>query len=84
MDLSKLSEEALAEWREHPVSRLVAECLKRVLDAQKASAEASYWAGSQWSEPERLAYLRKVELWEDLFEADAEDFRNTMEMMDEL
>ena len=81
MDLAKLSAEDLAEWRAHPVTALIQECLRLTLEAQAMACTAAYWAGNPWPEAERLSHLRAKAQWEDLFESDAADIRETMERL---
>ena len=81
MDLDRLSDEALAEWRLHPVSQMVLSCLRAQLQAQRASATAAWWEGRPWPEADRLSVLRLEALVEDMFEASADDFKAAMERM---
>lgn len=81
MDWNKFSDE-LAEWRQHPVTTVVRQSIRHHLDQAKEAAISAYWAGQAWPEVERLSLIKQQALWEDLFEASAEDFRATMEQMD--
>lgn len=78
----QLTEEALAEWRAHPVTMAVRDSLKWVLDRHREAATEAYWSGEPWPEAERLALLREQALWADLFEASADEFGMMKEMMD--
>jgi hypothetical protein len=79
MRLDALTPEHLAEWREHPVSVLVRECLRIRLEQQREAMTQAFWAGSPPSEEDRKAYLRKFDLWDDIFDADADRFNAVME-----
>lgn len=70
----KLTAELLDEWRENPLTRALRDALKVTLDAEREALTQGYWAGKPVPEAERQGHLRKVELWEDLFEASAADF----------
>lgn len=82
MDLAKLSDVDLQEWRGHPITELLRNCLKASLTAQRNSATAAYWAGTPWPEEGRLSLLKAQALWEDLFEVSADELRNAMERME--
>lgn len=74
---------ALEEWREHPVTEVLREAMRRVVARRKAALLAGYWQGRPASDADRLACL-SVEQWcEDFFESDAEDVRAVMESNDE-
>lgn len=77
------SAEALAEWRAHPVTEALRDSLRWQMDRERAALTQAYWAGQPVSEDRRLAYLRKVEVWEDLFEAPAGDLAAVMEKMND-
>ena len=83
MTLDKLSDEALGEWRAHPVTELIRQSLAMSMALQTSAAEAAYWAGNPWPEPDRIALLRSKAQWEDVFEATAEDFRAMMARKEE-
>jgi len=80
--LAALSDEALEEWRAHPVSVLVRQALLASLKEQREAASLAYWAGRPWPEQDRLALLRQESLVEDMFEASADDFKAMMDGSD--
>ena len=74
----ELSQELLAEWRQHPVTKVIRQALEVSLDQQKAALTQLYWAGQAASEADRLSLLRQEVFLEDLFEADAADIRDKL------
>ena len=79
MELRKLSDKELAEWRDSPVAGLVRKCLSDSLNRQREAALAAYWAGNPMPESERLAHHRAAEILEDWFSASAGEFNEWME-----
>jgi hypothetical protein len=75
-----LTDEALEEWRAHPVSEAVKDALTRSITLQIAACKEAAWAGTPWPDAERLALHRVHTLFGDLFEADAADFAAIMEI----
>ena len=73
------SAEALAEWRENPVTLALAEGVRRTLDRQEAAFRDLWWQGSPPPEQERLALMRARAAFEDLFESSHEDLMTTLE-----
>ena len=74
-----LSEEALAEWRAHPVSGAIREAFRAYHRRQIDQCKEAAWAGNPWPEADRLALRREIAALEDMFEADAADFVAMME-----
>ena len=83
MDLERLSDEALAEWREHPVTRLLRDGLAVQAEALRSSATAAYWSGRAWPEADRLSVLRLEAFREDLFEASADEVKAALRWRDD-
>jgi hypothetical protein len=79
----KVTDEAIAEWRAHPVSIALRDGLQWWLERQKDAAMEAYWRGEPWPEAERLALLRERALWSDLFESSADEIGKMMERMNE-
>lgn len=79
---SSLSSEDLEAWRVHPVSLEIKAALRASLEHQREAATEAWWAGRAWSEADRLALLRTETLFEDIFEASANDFNRAL-MKDE-
>jgi hypothetical protein len=75
-----LTDEALEEWRAHPVSEAVKDALGRSITLQIAACKEAAWAGTPWSDAERLALHRARTLFDDIFEASADDFGAIMEI----
>jgi hypothetical protein len=76
-----IDEDALAEWRAHPVTSAVLGVLAGAVEAQRKAATDAYWTGQAWPEDERKALLRYAALVEDLELASADDFTTMMETM---
>jgi hypothetical protein len=70
----QLTDEALAEWRAHPVTEYVRAVLGKSLGFQREQCKAAAWAGTPWPEEKRLSLHRVLTLSEDMFEASAADF----------
>ena len=83
MDWRNLSQDDLEAWRAIPVAECIRAAITRSLQAQQDMAQAAYWAGRPWSEADRLALIRAQALFEDWFEASADDFKAMMEQLDD-
>ena len=78
----KLTEEALAEWREHPVTLRLLGMLRREVETRKEWMLSDFWNGSiqEWAEVE--AERRTLRSWEstlDQLEAASADELTQME-----
>lgn len=83
MNLEKLTDDDLGEWKVHPVTEAMRGVISAAYEAQKNAALQAYWAGNPWP-PEEIASLRRMgDLLEDFFESSADDVRATMEQFDE-
>ena len=83
MELQALSDRDLDEWRNHPVSVLVRLGVKASIKAQSDMAMQAYWAGQPWPEQDRLALIRAEAHLDDMFESNADDFKQMMEMFND-
>ena len=81
MTLPAPSREDLHEWRTHPVTEAIEQCLRYWLDQRKGALSAAFLAGKQDLEAERLAYKSAVALIDDLFDSDADDIAATLERL---
>lgn len=73
-----MTDEDLAEWRSLPTTEAVRDAIRETLGREERALTEAYWSGHAVPEDRRLAFLRKRELWEDIFEGSAEDFRAAM------
>jgi hypothetical protein len=69
-----MNDEALEEWREHPVTIEIKDALAEYLDWREKSALGAYWHGSPISEEARLAIRGQMDLWGLMFNSNAADF----------
>ena len=81
MDWRNLSQDDLDQWRAAPVAECLREILAHSLKAQQQMAQAAYWGGRAWPEPDRLALIRAAALFDDWWTATADDFKAVMETM---
>ena len=83
MTWSAPSQEAVEEWREHPVTVALREALQRQHAAQKQALLQAYWQGNLPPESARISLHRMEAFLADFFEADADDLEAVMEQFDE-
>lgn len=79
MNLGKLSNEDLNEWRASPITEVLREAVERIYSVRKQEILDAYWRGEPKSEAQRLAVLELQKFREDFFEADADDLRSWLE-----
>lgn len=74
--------EALSEWRDNPVTEVLREAMRRVVNRRRQALVQAFLSGSPVQDSDRKALLQ-VEQWvEDFFEASAEDVQMIMEKND--
>jgi hypothetical protein len=61
----KLTDEALEDWRAHPVTEAVLEALDRFLLDQEEQCKAAAWEGHPWPDERRQAARLALALWYD-------------------
>jgi hypothetical protein len=74
-----MTEDALEEWREHPVTIEIMTALGNYLDARESSATAAYWSGTPVTEAERVSIRRQMDLWARIFKDGAQNFDDWIE-----
>lgn len=79
-EFAKLSQAALDEWRDNPVTRAVQEAMARVYRVRKSSMLQAYWAGNPPPESERLALLELEQFRDDFFESSLEDIKAALDV----
>lgn len=77
-DLQKL-QEALDEWREHPITSRLNKVMGELVRDRKQHFSERWLAGNSPSEPERLALLLLEEWLDNLFNVSAEGLVETEE-----
>lgn len=75
----ELTDEALAEWRAHPVAAVIRQAFHAYHKRQEEACKRAAWEGSPWPEVDRLSLRREMAAMDDLFEASAADFAAMME-----
>jgi hypothetical protein len=71
-----VTEDALEEWREHPVTIEIMTALGNYLDARESSAVAAYWGGVPIPEAERVSIRRQMDLWARIFKDGPQDYED--------
>jgi uncharacterized phage-associated protein len=69
--MKKLTDEAVEEWRAHPVTEAVMAALDRYLLDQEEQCKAAAWEGNPWSDVRRLAARLVLSMWWDVKEEPA-------------
>ena len=72
-EFAKLSQAALDEWRDNPVTQALQEAMARVYRVRKSSMLQAYWAGNPLPESERLALLELEQFRGEFFHSDIDD-----------
>lgn len=80
MPEEKLSQEALSEWRAHPVTGFVLSVLSKAAEAEKRATMQEAWARRAFASLEDIGRIEAaLQLIEDIKEATAEDWNEWYE-----